>query len=88
MEPVLNNNQISQEEIERKKQNALFNLDFEEYKKQVKKQMQIDNTPEQYLEKIQNLKFPDDGCVNDVDYTYLIVGIVLIIFAFILLIFQ
>jgi hypothetical protein len=80
--------QLTQEEIDRKKQNALFNLDFEEYKKQVKKQLKIDNTPEKYLEKIKNLRFPDDVCQNQKDNTYLIIGIILIVFAFILMIFN
>ena len=38
------------------------------------------------LEKIQNLRFPDDTCHNQKDNTYLIIGIILIIFAFILMI--
>jgi hypothetical protein len=82
------NKQPTQEEIDKKKQNALFNLDFEEYKKQVKKQLKIDNTPEKYLEKIKNLRFPDDVCQNQKDNTYLIIGIILIVFAFILMIFN
>ena len=82
------NKQLTQEEIDRKKQNALFNLDFEEYKKQVKKQLKLDNTPEKYLEKIKNLRFPDDVCQNQKDNTYLIIGIILIVFAFILMIFN
>ena len=80
--------QLTQEEIDRKKQNALFNLDFEEYKKQVKKQLKIDNTPEKYLEKIKNLRFPDDVCQNQKENIYLIIGIILIVFAFILMIFN
>ena len=80
--------QLTQEEIDKKKQNALFNLDFEEYKKQVKKQLKIDNTAEKYLEKIKNLRFPDDMCQNQKDNTYLLIGIILIVFAFILMIFN
>lgn len=82
------NKQLTQEEIDRKKQNALFNLDFEEYKKQVKKQFKIDNSLEKYLEKVKNLRYPDDNCDNKKDNIYLIIGIVLIIFAFILMIFA
>ncbi len=80
--------QQAREEIERIKQNALFNLDFEEYKKQVKKQFKIDNAPEKYLEKIRNLRFSDDACHNKYNNTHLIIGIILIIFAFILMLFA
>jgi len=84
----LNNNQnTNSTEIDRKKQNALFNLDFEDYKKQVREQMKMDNTPEKYLEKIKNLNFNDTYCKNKTTNIYLIIGIVLIIFSFILMIF-
>jgi len=65
---------------EKKKWNALFNLDFDEYKKQVKKEyheQQVDYSKIKYL---------DNYCIPRVDNTYLIVGIVLIVFAIILMI--
>ena len=71
---------ISAEEIDRKKQNALFNLDFEEYKKQVKKNMKSE------VVDYEKIKYLDNYCKPQVDNTYLIVGIVMIVFAVILMI--
>jgi hypothetical protein len=71
---------ISQDEIDRKKQNALFNLDFEEYKKQVKKERK-----EEVVD-YEKIKYLDNYCKPTEDYTFLIVGIVMILFAIILMI--
>ena len=70
----------TQEEIERKKRNALFNLDFEEYKKQVKKTMKEEKID------YEKIKYLDNYCIPSVDNTYLIIGIILIVFAIILMI--
>lgn len=69
-----------QEAIERRKQNALFNLDFEEYKKQVKKNMK-----EEVVD-YEKIKYLDNYCKPQVDNTYLIIGIILIVFAIILMV--
>ena len=69
---------ISQEE--KAKQNALFNLDFEEYKKQVKKQLieeEVDYSKVKYL---------DNYCKEPETNAYLYIGIIMIIFAIILMI--
>lgn len=69
-----------QEAIERRKQNALFNLDFEEYKKQVKKNMKDE------VVDYEKIKYLDNYCKPRVDNTYLIIGIILIVFAIILMV--
>jgi hypothetical protein len=86
-EKKLTQNEINKrtEQIEKRKQNALFNLDFDEYKKEVKNKFKIDNTPQNYLEKIQNLQFPDNKCKKDHDNTFLTIAIMMIIFAIILI---
>lgn len=73
------------DEIEKRKQNALFNLNFDEYKKEVKNKFKIDNTPQNYLEKIQNLEFSDSKCKKHHDNTFLTIGVMMIIFAIILM---
>ncbi len=73
---------ISAEEIERKKQNALFNLDFEEYKKQIKKsykEEQVDYSKVKYL---------DNYCKPEPQQHYFYIGVVLIVFAIVLMIIQ
>lgn len=71
-------NNISQEE--KAKQNALFNLDFEEYKKQVKKQL--------IEEKVDysKIKYLDNYCKEQEINAYLYIGVIMIIFAIILMI--
>jgi hypothetical protein len=64
---------------EQKKQNALFNLDFEEYKKQVKQ-----NYIEEQVD-FERIKYLDNYCKPTVDNTFLIIGIIMISFAFILI---
>lgn len=68
------------DEKERRKKNALFNLDFEEYKKQVKK-----DRIEEVVD-YDKIRYLDNYCIPTVDYTFLIVGIVIILFAIILMI--
>ena len=63
---------ISQED--RLKQNALFNLDFEEYKNQVKKEM-----------KEEVVDYSDNYCKEPETNAYLYIGILMIIFAIILM---
>lgn len=62
--------------LEEEKWLAQFNLDFEKYKKKVKeaaKNRKID---------ISKIKFPDNYCVQEDNNTFLIVGIIMIVFAF------
>jgi hypothetical protein len=61
---------------EQKKMNALLNLDFEDYKKQVKK-----DRIEQDRVDYSKIKFADNYCKPTQNNTFLIIGIVLIIFA-------
>jgi hypothetical protein len=69
---------ISQEE--RAKQNALFNLDFEEYKKQVKKQLITEEVD------YAKIKYLDNYCKEPETNAYLYIGIIIIIFAILLMI--
>jgi hypothetical protein len=69
---------ISQED--KAKQNALFNLDFEEYKKQVKKALIEDEVD------YSKIKYLDNYCKTPETNAYLYIGIIMIIFAIILLI--
>ena len=65
---------------EKAKQNALFNLDFEEYKKQVKKtliEQEVDYSKIKYL---------DNYCKESDTNAYLYIGIIIIIIALLLLI--
>lgn len=71
---------IPRSEEERRKQNALFNLDFEEYKNQVKK-----DRKEEVID-YEKIKYLDNYCIPKEDYTFLIVGIVMILFAIVLMI--
>lgn len=68
---------ISQED--RLKQNALFNLDFEEYKKQVKKEMK-----EEVVD-YSAIKYLDNYCKEPETNAYLYIGILMIIFAIFLI---
>lgn len=81
-----NNDYFTPEELEKRKQNALFNLDFEEYKKHVKQEFKQNNSEENYLEKIKKLEFVDGGqSIKHNNNMYLVVGALLILFATILL---
>jgi hypothetical protein len=66
-------------EEERLKQNALFNLDFEEYKKQVKKEMK-----EEVVD-YSKIKYLDNYCKEPETNSYLYIGISMIVFAIILM---
>jgi hypothetical protein len=73
---------IDREKLE---QQALFNLDFEDYKKQVyiekqKKERDLEKNPPKF-------KFNDDNCYNnnDISNAYLITGLLMIIFAIIMM---
>jgi hypothetical protein len=78
---------ITDEEIERIKQNALFNLNFEKYKTEVKKQ--TEKNPEKYLEKIKQLRYDEDEKMcNRYDNKYLYFGIIFIVIAFFMMIFY
>ena len=68
------------EQIEQRKKNALFNLDFEEYKKQIKKAYKEEKVD------YENIKYLDNYCKQEVDNTYLIIGIIMIVFAIVLMI--
>ncbi len=65
---------------EQKKMNALLNLDFEDYKKQVKED-RVERDEIDYSK----LEFVDNYCKPKDDNTFLIIGIVLIIFAILLM---
>ncbi len=65
---------------EQKKMNALLNLDFEDYKQQVKR----DRAERDEID-YSKLQFVDNYCKPKQDNTFLIIGIVLITFAIILM---
>ena len=65
---------------EQKKMNALLNLDFEDYKKQVKKD-RVERDEIDYSK----LEFVDKYCKSGENNTFLIIGVVLIAFAIILM---
>lgn len=78
LQPALNGQKLQQE--------ALNNLDFEDYKKQVYKErkrraLELEKNPPEF-------KFNDDYCENksDVSNSYLFIGILLIIFAIIMMV--
>ncbi len=64
------------------KQNALFNLDFEEYKRQVKNETKLMQDKLNQLNYVTN---PSDMIKQNQNNIYLISGIILIIVAFILM---
>ena len=73
---IKDNNKQDLTQEEQKKMNALLNLDFEDYKKQVKK-----DRIEQDRVDYSKIKFADNYCKPTQNNTFLIIGIVLIIFA-------
>jgi hypothetical protein len=77
---IKNDNTQNLTEQEQKKMNALFNLDFDDYKKQVKKD-RIESDKVDYSK----LQFIDNYCIPKQDNTFLIIGIVLIVFSIILM---
>lgn len=67
------------QDAERKKQNALFNLDFENYKREVKKTKKTDFVD------YRNLQYLDNYCKPKHENTFFIIGVVLIVFAIVLM---
>ena len=81
-----NNKEIEEDLIRQQnetlKQNALFNLDFEEYKRQVKNETKLMQDKLNQLNYVTN---PSDMIKQNQNNIYLISGIILIIVAFILM---
>lgn len=75
-----NNNKKNLTQEEENKMNALFNLNFEDYKKEVKR-----DRIKQDVVDYSKLKFIDNYCIPTQDNTFLIIGIVLIVFSIILM---
>ena len=76
--------ELIEEQIKTLKQNALFNLDFDEYKRQVRNELELLQSNLSKSDYIVN----SDTIINNkyMQSPYLITGIILIIVAFILII--